>query len=165
AVTAILQSASSMLTRVTVARDHVRDGLQLWGAPVLEGQQERDQRLGALQALLEDVRARNTVGKLNNLAVEGPTIDAAKAGAGELDAVEAASAAHGKLSDVATYLREAIDVFGPDFDPSKDAADLRMRMLDLFRIGGAGDVTRVTELRAEADRLRETFADAAERAL
>lgn len=165
AVTAIISSAATMLNRVTTAREHVRDGLQLWGAPVLETPEERDLRLGALQKLLEDVKARNTVGKLNNLAVDPAVIDAAKGGAQELNAVEAASAAQAKLSDAANYLREAAEVFGSDVELTVDALDLRNRMLDLFRTNAASDVTRVTELRTEADRLREKFADAAELAI
>jgi Family of unknown function (DUF6079) len=165
AVAAIVSNAATMLARVTMGRDHVRDGLQLWGAPVLETPEERDDRLGALQTLLEDVKARNTVGKLNNLAIEPPVIEAAKRGVDELIAVEAASAAQAKLADAASYLREAAEIFGPTFELSVDALDLRNRMLELFRSGAASDVTRVTELRAEADRLRDKFAEAAERAL
>lgn len=165
AVLMLLKATTDLLSRVDRAKERVRDGMALWGAPVIEQAEEREQRLTALQKFLEDMKARNTIGRLNNLNVDSLTIEAAKRGISELEATEAASLAHERLNDVANYLRESAEVFGPDYTLTSQAGELRSKMLELFRTGQAEDVTTVALLKSEAEQLRDKFAEAAERAI
>jgi Family of unknown function (DUF6079) len=161
----LLNVSAERLNHLTEARDAVRTGLTLWGAPVIEQPDQREQRLEALQALLQDVKNRNTVGKMNKLQVSDQALKAAKAGMEELKFVQAANSARNKLLDVATYLQDASGVFGSNFDLSEDAARLRTEMLDIFRSGQVEDVSHISQLRLAADQLKTRFIQATVKAL
>jgi hypothetical protein len=163
-VTQILDKTESMLQRAIVARNAVQSSTQFWGALILEQPEERDQRLGALQDLLQGIRARNTVGKMNKLDTPQSAIDAAVGGVQELDRVDAAIAARAHLADTVDYLREAVEVFGDEADLSIDARTYRDHVLDLFRETDGPDKAAVAKARTSGEALRKRFADEAVRA-
>jgi hypothetical protein len=153
-----------MLQEVVELRAKVSEGVTLWGALVVERPEERDRRLQALQKLLENVRARNSVGKMNKLDVGQEAIDRAREGKSELDWVKAALAAQSHVASTVEYLREASEVFGPAHPLIQDANGFRDDMLALFREEAAPDAGRVAELRRAGDDLRRRFAEEAARA-
>jgi hypothetical protein len=160
----ILDRVESMLQRAVGARTAVQGGVQLWGALILEQPEERDKRLGALQDLLQGIRARNTVGKMNKLDTPPSAIDAAVSGVQELDRVDGALAARVHLSGMVEYLREAVEVFGDEADLSKEAKTYRDHVLDLFREVDGPDKAAVAKARTSGEGLRKSFADEAVRA-
>ena len=77
-------AGQTLLGRVAQARSTVTNGVSLWGALVVDQQTERDARLESLQRLLENVLARNSVGKLNKLNADSGSVSAARDGLDEL---------------------------------------------------------------------------------
>jgi hypothetical protein len=155
-------AGQTLLGRVAQARSTVTNGVSLWGALVVDQQTERDARLESLQRLLENVLARNSVGKLNKLNADSGSVSAARDGLDELKWVEAALASRERLTAGAEYLREAVSVFGSDSDLTEDAGRLRADMLALF--AGPIQPAKVANLASEAERLRKRCADEAARA-
>jgi hypothetical protein len=164
-VVALLNVSTERLNQLADAREAVKSGLTLWGAPVIEQPAEREKRLEAIQGLLQDVKNRNTVGKMNKLEVAEQTLKAAKEGMDELKFVQAANSARNKLLDVAAFLQDAAGVFGANFELSEEAGQLRTEMLDLFRSGQASDVSRISQLRLAADKLKSRFVQATVQAI
>ena len=160
----LLSRASEVLDRVVEARGRIQDGMSLWGAQVIEQADERDRRLESLKMLLENLKARNTVGKMNKLDVGTEAIQSAKEGLTELNWVEAAVAARGHLADVVEFLLEASGVFGASHPLSEDASSLRYEMLQIFRDAMPPEPVQVAELRSAGNDLRRRFADEAIRA-
>jgi Family of unknown function (DUF6079) len=162
---ALVQSvATNCITyadRIVRARTVLGDGINLWGAQVVENQTERTVALRAFDDVVSNLRARNTVGKLNKLDLTKEQTTKASAGKIELAWAEAAVAASTHLADVVAYLREAVEVFGASDPISIDAANLRTELLELFRSGSPTDAGRVASLRAQGEDLRRRFADAA----
>jgi hypothetical protein len=164
AVQQFLTAANAILQSVVEVRAKVSEGVTLWGALVVERPEERDSRLQALQKLLENVRARNSVGKMNKLDVGQEAIDRAREGRAELDWVKAALGAQGHLAQTVEYLREASEVFGPSHPLSQDANRFRDELLALFRQETVPDASRVAELRKLGEDVRRRFAEEAARA-
>jgi len=101
----ILDAVASRYEEVTIARTAVADRTQLWGEILFDRPDERDRRLEGLQTLLEDLKGRNTVGKMNRLALTEDTLLSAREGQEELRAVNQVIKARGRLTGVAEYLR------------------------------------------------------------
>ena len=159
----ILSRVSSALERVALARDVLADTPQFWGAQLIESSDHRDNRVQELQKVLEDLGARNTVGRMSKLDLGQKRLDTAREGLAELEYFESVVAAREKLSGVASYLREAADVFGPETDESRDAARLRQDVLELLHADDPPDAHAVAELRRRGDEIRRAFAAAAAR--
>ena len=143
------------------AKSVLIDGITVWGAQVIEHQTERSAALGAFEAAVNNLKARNTVGKLNRINLTTEELAGAIKGKEALNWAESAVHAQGHVSEVVSYLKEATDVFGSEDPNSIDANDLRTRLLDLFRIDTPPDVGAVAGAKAEGDQLRERFAEAA----
>lgn len=164
AVQQVLTAAGDLLQRVVQARSAVQDQPDLWGALIFERADERDARLERAQKLLENLRARDSVGKMNKLDVGMEAIEAARTGFEELNWVEAALAAHAHLGPDVAYLREAAEVFGPDHPLSRAARAFREEVLRLFRSEDPPDAKAVADARAAGVDLRRRFAEEAARA-
>ena len=149
------------LERIAAARGSLIDGIHVWGADVLEHRSERSKALHALEEVVKNLRARNTVGKLNKLDLSRQQIAAAAAGKKALKWIEDAAAAGGHVADVTAYLREAVDVFGSNHAISATAADLRTDLLGLFRSDGPPDAGQAGVLKATGEELRHRFAQEA----
>ena len=111
--------------------------------------------------VVNNLKARNTVGKLNKVDLTKEQLAKAAGGNTVLKWVEDALAAAAHINDVVGYLREAVDVFGPDEPASIDANALRGEMLQLFRADEPVDAAKVAALKATAEDLRRRFAEAA----
>lgn len=160
----LLTAAESLLREVTEVSATVVGGVELWGALVVDQQIERGARLDALKSALEDVRARDSVGKMNRLSLSDD--DLAKAGAGkdELTWSRSAMAARNQLSSTADYLRQAFDVFADANPLEAETQTLREEMLDVFRSPEPVGAAALTALRKRGDDLRNRYADEATRA-
>lgn len=157
-------AVNALIDKVVGARSLVSQGLELWGAQVLDRQIERDARIEALQRLLNDIHARDSVGKLNKINTSPEALLAARAGLGELRWLEAAQAAHARLSPTSGYLRQAVDVFADADGLSSDADHLRREMLGLFTSEDPVDLGKVSRVALDAEDLRQRYADDAARA-
>jgi hypothetical protein len=164
AVQQILTAAGDRLKRVVEARAAIREQWDLWGALIFERADEREGRLERAQKLLENVRARDSVGKMNKLDVGMEAIEAARSGLDELRWIEAALAARAHLASDVAYLREAAEVFGPEHPLSRDAQTYREEVLALFRTEAPPDAKAVAAARAAGADLRRRFAEEAARA-
>jgi hypothetical protein len=159
----ILTAAQETLGRVVAAEQGVAAGIQLWGALVVDRQAQRVERLAALKSLLEDIRTRNSVGKMNRLAVEDDALEDARTGWRELIWIETAQKAHSRLSAASEYVNVASAVFGAADALAEDAQRLREEVLGLFRedpieLAAVADVHRATE------QLRRRYHEAAAQA-
>jgi len=154
---------ADMLRRAEAALRSVEDGVELWGDRLFDLVEERTGRLEALLAVLRDLRVRNSVGRLNNLTLDGATLSEARAGKDELVHVEDVAAARDRLAPVAEYLREAHGVFGAGVDLMKEALELRREMLEALQAGGQIDPAEVVNLRNAGETLRRRVADLASR--
>ncbi len=160
----ILKSASELLERLVKARAVLAEGPDIWGEMLLDQPEERDRRLEDVQRSLENLKARNSVGKMNKLDIGLEAIEAARAGLEELHHVEAAVETRGHLASDVEYLREAAEVFGPEHPLADEAKEYRRAVIALFRTGAPPDAKAVADLRAEGSDLRRRFAEEAARA-
>lgn len=145
--------------RIARVRGSLTDGINVWGAEVLEQQAERSAALRALDEAVNNLKARNTVGKLNKLDLTAEQIAGAADGKTALKWIEAAAAAAAHVSDVTAYLRDAIEAFGPDNPISTDANKLRSDLLGLFRSEAPLDAGEAGALKATGEELRRRFAE------
>lgn len=159
----LLDAAQRLVDRTAAARAQVVGGVQLWGALIVDRQAERDGRLEALQRVLDDVRNRDSVGKMNHIELTGDALPAARAGKEELAWVETAIAARDRLSSAADYLRDAEAVFGDRNPLAEDTRRVRDDMLELFA-GDDIDAAKVAAFSGAAEDLRGRYADEAARA-
>jgi hypothetical protein len=158
----VLDSAHVYLDRVVEAEQHVANGVLVWGAHVIDLQEERLQRLMALRRALEDVKGRDSIGKLNKLSLDAETLREARAGKRELLRTEAIARSRNHLATLA-YVQEAQSAFG-EGDPFPDeAAELRERVRDIFRAEEI-DEHGIADARREAERLKTHYAEEAEHA-
>jgi hypothetical protein len=157
----VATSCATYSDRIVKARSILGDGINLWGAQVIENQAERGVAMRALDDAVNNLKARNTVGKLNKLDLTKDQIAKANEGREVLAWIDSASAAAGHVADVVAYLREAVDVFGAADPVSVDAASLRSDLLELFRTGSLIDAAKVASLKAVGEDLRRRFAEAA----
>lgn len=143
--------------RIATARGALNDGIRIWGADVLEQRSERSAALRNFEVVVRDLRARNTVGKLNKLDLSRQQIAIATDGKRTLEWIEEAAAVASHVADITAYLREAIDVFGSDHTLSVDAVGLRTDLLDLFRSDSQPDAGQAAMLKAIGEQLRHRF--------
>jgi len=160
-VQSVATNCSTLSDRIVRARSALSDGINLWGAQVVENQTERSVAIKGLDNAVNNLRARNTVGKLNRLDLTKEQIVNASAGKQVLAWIEAATAASIHVADVVAYLREAVEVFGNADPVTVDAVALRTELLDLFRSDSPTDASKVASLKARAEDLRQRFADTA----
>lgn len=153
----LLTQANNLLRRTNDALAALANHLQFWGEQLFDLPEERGERLAALKSLLEDVRNRNSPGKMNSFDPGPAGLVAAQAGKSELDHVEEVLAARDRLASTADYLREAAQVFGSAIGESTDAEALRADMLALLRGPGPIDPARVVSLHRAGDELKERF--------
>jgi hypothetical protein len=159
----ILTAAQEMLGRVVVAEQGVAAGIQLWGALVVDRQAQRVQRLTALKSLLEDVRTRNSVGKMNRIAIGDEVLEDARNGWRELVWIETAQRAHSRLSAASEYVNVANAAFGASDALAEDAASLREEVLALFRADPI-EPTAVADVNGATEQLRRRYREAAAQA-
>ena len=144
--------------RVARARSSLTDGINVWGAEVLEHRSERSASLSAFEEAVNNLKARNTVGKLNKLDLTRGQIAQAADGKAVLKWIEDAALVAAHVADVTAYLREATDAFGMDHQISADAEALRSDLLGLFRSAAPPDASEAGALRAVGEGLRQRFA-------
>ena len=149
ATTALVQSVATngadYADRITKARASLSEGITVWGAEVLEHVDERSRALRAFEDLVNDLRARNTVGKLNRLDRTREQIAAARDGRRALAWIENAADVAAHLANVTAYLREAADAFGqsgPGQRRSRRAAFRPARAVPLRRPSQQGERQR-----------------------
>jgi hypothetical protein len=152
-----------MLDRVVVADQGVAAGIQLWGALVVDRQPQRGERLTALKSLLEDIRVRNSVGKMNRIAIDDEALAAAKEGWRELVWVETAQRACGRLSAVSEYVNVASAAFGESDALAEDTVKLREEILALFRTDPI-EFADVASVHNATEQLRQRYREAATQA-
>lgn len=160
-----LLTASQAMSGVTAqAHADVADGVQLWGALVVDRQAERIARLEALLHLLDDVRARDSVGKMNKVNLTPEAMSSAQAGKEELRWVESALAVRTHLAATVDYLRQADDIFGPADPLEDDAMALRGEMTAIFQSELPIDPASVTAMKQRAEALKKRYVAEAARA-
>lgn len=159
-VTEIGTKATELLTRVVEAEAVLDHGVELWGAALVDLVDERRARVAGLRTLAEDLKARNSVGKLNRFALDDAALTTAKSGRNELDRLDLLQKSVSRLEAIAGYLREAVACFDDGFALSTDALDLRDRMVDALTAATI-DPAAVAALDAHGEDLRKAFAKAA----
>jgi hypothetical protein len=152
--------ATDLLGRVVDAERVLADGVELWGTQLVDLLDERQSRLAALRALAEDVKARNSVGKLNKFSLEDEAITEARAGKVELARLELLQKAASKLDGSASYLREAVACFVEGTAATADALALRDEMIDALTAPEI-DTNTVSQLASRGDDIRSQFVIAA----
>ena len=160
-VQSVATNSAGYADRIARARAALTDGITVWGAEVLQNAEERSRALRAFEDVVNDLRARNTVGKLNRVDRSREQIAAARDGRGALDWIEKASDSAAHLADVVAYLREASDAFGKQDLISVDAEALRSEILGLFRSDDPPDRASAGALRQSGEHLRQRFAEQA----
>lgn len=160
----LVTAAQQLLDRVMRARDAVIDGVNIWGAEVIDQKTERQARLEDLQRLLDDLRNRTSVGKLNKIVVDADALARAQRGVAELEYIEAVADAEKRLEPSIAYLREARAAFDAADDLKDEAELLRTRVLDVFAPDSAPEPNVVATLVQDAERLRGRYTDQAARA-
>ena len=144
--------------RIARVRAALSDGINVWGAEVLEHQTERSAALRDFESAVNNLKARNTVGKLNKLDLTTEQIDHAVDGKAVLKWIEDAADLAAHLSDVTAYLREAVEAFSSDIPISVDAAALRSDLLEIFRSDASFDMGQASALKTSGEELRQRFA-------
>lgn len=152
--------ATELATRVVEAERVLAEGIGLWGGDLVDLVEERQARISALRTVVEDIKARNSVGKLNKLAIDDETLARAKSAKSELTRLELLQKAASKLGEITGYLRQAVDCFGAEFPASVDALTLRT---DILAALGADDIdtAAVSALVARGEDIRKQFVAAA----
>ena len=77
--------------RIVKARAALTDGINVWGAQIVEHQVERAAALKALEDVVNNLKARNTVGKLNKIDLTKEQLAKAAGGNTVLEWVEDAT--------------------------------------------------------------------------
>lgn len=152
--------ATDLLGRVVDADRTLAEGIELWGDELIDLASERQARVAALRTLAEDIKARNSVGKLNKFAMEDAAIADAKAGKAELARLELLQKATSKLEGVCGFLREAVACFGEGVATSDDALALRSEIITTLTTPEI-DTAAVAGLTARGEDLRKQFVAAA----
>ena len=158
-VQSVATKCAEYAEKIANARTSLTDGITVWGAEVLEHVDERSRALRAFEDVVNDLRARNTVGKLNRIDRTREQIAAARDGRDTFGWLESAAAIAAHLTDVTAYLREAAETFGKDDPVSVDANALRADLLTLFDSEAPPDRARASALRATGENLRRRFAE------
>jgi hypothetical protein len=159
----LVAAATNTAERVVRANAAVGDRNTFWGSLLIEHPDEREQRLGQLQRVLDNVKARTTVGRMNKLDLTSAEIAAAQEAKEDLDYVEAVLAARDSLATLVNYLDKATGHFGADHELSADANAMRDEALTVLHAPEI-DTGKVANIRRDAEELRNRFADEAARA-
>lgn len=158
----LLDKNQDYLDRLLEAEQTVTEGLLVWGAHVIDRQDERRGRLRDLRTVLEDVKGRDSVGRMNKLTVDKTALTAAVVGKAELERTEKLLKARNQL-EAAQYVAEAATVFG-DGDPlGEEAAELRVETLTIFT-GEKLVPAEVTRARTALEQLKVKYQQLAEQA-
>ena len=158
----ILDKTQIYLNRALEAEQQVSDGVLVWGAHAIDHQQERRARLAELRKVLEDLKGRDSVGKMNKLAIESKELEAAHRGKQELERTEGIVKARNHLSAL-QYLTDAQAAFDQG-DPFVDeASELRSEVLELFA-GDKVDPAAVSVAKSKAEQLKARYREEAEHA-
>lgn len=152
--------STELLARVVDADRALAEGIELWGDELVDLANERQARVGALRALTEDIKARNSVGKLNKFAMDDSAMADAKSGKAELARLELLQKATSKLEGVCGFLREAVACFGEGVAVSDDALALRDEVLAALTSTKI-DPAAIADLTARGEDLRKQFVAAA----
>ena len=157
----VATKCTEYIDRLIEAKSILAENLNVWGAPVIENQPERSIAIKAFDDLLNNLKARNSVGKINKIDLTAEQVKKARDGKNILTYLKdlAASAEH--LSNPIAYLREATEVFGPADPVAQDATALRKEILEVFRKGQSPDPGKVASLKAACEDLRRRFLEAA----
>lgn len=161
-VAQILDRAQSYMDRVVDAEQSIANGVVVWAAHVIDHQQERRARLEHLREVLADAKSRNSVGKMNKLALDAGTIAAAQRGKLELLRTEAIVKARHHLSAL-QYVMDAEAAFGESDPRAEEAAALRTEVRAIFAVEEI-DMAAVAAARGKVERLKARYRDDAERA-
>lgn len=148
--------SNDMLDDVVDAEAALAEGIELWGDQLVELANESQAKLAALRSFAENIKGRNSVGKLNKFTIDEVTITAAKAGKAELARSKLLQKAARKLEGVSGFFREAVVCFGEDMETSVDAMALREEMLAALKTPKI-DKSLVSELAARGEDLRKQF--------
>ena len=157
AVERFVTAAADLLKVVTVLEGRLRQGLAFWSAAPIEQVDERLLRLGGLRRLLDDIRARNTPGKLARIQADAETLASAREGRQELRHLEAIMSACDHLRDDAMYIQEAAGCFGSDDPLGAEAKGLRDQMLAGLRADQPPAPEVVADFRARCSNLRSRY--------
>ncbi|MFN2469626.1 MAG: DUF6079 family protein [Gaiellaceae bacterium] len=158
----ILEKTQIYLNRVLEAEQQVSDGVLVWGAHAIDHQQERRGRVAELRKVLEDLKGRDSVGKMNKLAIESKELEAAHRGKQELERTEGIVKARNHLSAL-QYLTDAQAAFDQG-DPFVDeASELRSEVLELFA-GDKVDPAAASVAKSKAEKLKARYREEAEHA-
>jgi hypothetical protein len=152
--------ATELLTRVVEVDGHLADGIELWGEQLIDLVSERQARITALRTLAEDIKARNSIGKLNKFSLDDEAISNARAGKPELTRLELLQKSTSKLEAVCGYLREAVACFGEEHPISTDAGSLREEIITALRSSEIS-TAQISSLAARGEELRRQFITAA----
>jgi len=162
-LSALLQSVGVAYDQAIVARDAIAERTLLWGEVIFDQPDERAKRLGSFIDLIEDLRGRNSIGKMNRFSAASERLAAATEGKAELESITAILKAKDRLTEQAEYLMKASEFFGFGFELSIEAEDLKDEVLDIVRIGNEVDQQKIVDLSNRCDQLKSSFAEAAER--
>jgi Family of unknown function (DUF6079) len=158
----ILDKTQTYLNRVVDAEQQVSDGVLVWGAHAIDHQDERRGRLGELKKVLEDLKGRDSVGKMNKLAIDTSALESATRGKHELERTEGIVKARNHLAAV-QYITDAQAAFDQG-DPFADTAStLRSDVLELF-VGDEVDPAAVSLAKGRAEELKARYREEAEHA-
>jgi hypothetical protein len=160
----LLTRAQAMLDDVAFAHSQAVAGIQLWGAHVVDRQQERAERLEALQRALENIRRRDSVGKMNKLSLGSDLLRKAAEGKVELAWIQSVISSRGRLADPVEFLRGAEAAFGESDPMGGDTQAFREEVLGMFTSSEPLDPTKVAEIRSAAEDLRRRYVAEAARA-
>ena len=130
ATEALVQSVATRCNewadRIVKARAALTDGINVWGAQIVEHQAERAAALKALEDVVNNLKARNTVGKLNKVDLTKEQLTKAAGGNKVLEWVEDALAADAHINDVvATCVRRltsSVPTIRPASTPTRSVA-------------------------------------------
>jgi Family of unknown function (DUF6079) len=159
----LVAAANQLADRVVRARAAVGDRAMFWGTLLIEHPERREQQLARLQGVLDNLRARTTVGRMNKLDLTAPDMAAAQEAKAELDHVEAVLHARDSLSSLVAYLDKAAGCFPGESGLVQDATALRGEILEALHASQI-DGRAIAELRRRAEDLHDAFAAEAVRA-
>ena len=156
-VTTLVTNAERMYEHASTLESRMLNNPQLWGVNVFDSVEERLARLADVRRVVDDVRHRNSTGKMRNVKFGDDTLTAANSGARELKHGVDVLKAVERIEPVIGYLQEAGRIHG-DADPlHADAEALRQRVVKLL-IAETIDMSAAQQIASAADTLRSRYA-------
>lgn len=163
AVTALVSAAEQKYSQTVDVEGKITANPQLWGIDVFDRPDDRLILLAGLKKVVDDVRHRDSAGKMRNVRLDDAALAAAEAGARELARDVTLLAATDRLQPDAAYLQEASRIYGDDDPFRADAEALRQRLAALL-VADTVDTAEATRIANTAKGLRQQYADDATRA-